>query len=173
MIGSGDNTVEGQNQLDSSGLVQKEEPGTSVDSEVSVQSNKPNEDRDSVNANESGSIGSNMATDSNESVASADSQVSPGSESSSVSASLGESEATFAPTTPVNTTTIPPSIRRKSFFHKIDYMFGTRSKWNRYFEKFRQFQIEWALEAFSTVERTIRRTRWSTSSEAPPGFPGK
>lgn len=87
---------------------------------------------------------SNASSASNSSTAS---QAASKSQNSPVSESSASSNSIPLASSPLNATMLPPTpfVRPKDFFHKINYGFGSRFKWNKFFEQFKQFQAEFAL----------------------------
>ena len=95
----------------------------------------------------SASTTSNASAASAASSSSTASQAASNSQNSPVSESSASSNSVPLASSPLNATTLPPTpfVRPKDFFHKINYGFGSRFKWNKFFDQFKQFQAEFAL----------------------------
>ena len=138
-------TEEAHEQLESTEVVKSENSNTSVESVSSENSKNESGKNGSVNGNESSGL--RVSNASNASSSSTASQAVSKSENSLVSESSASSDSIPLASSPLNATTLPPTpfVRPKDFFHKINYGFGSRFKWNKFFEQFKQFQAEFAL----------------------------
>ena len=136
------------NGNESSGLRVSNASNVSSDStQASVLSGSSGSSESSASNKSSASNVSNVSSASSASSSSTASQAASKSENSPVSESSALSDSIPLASSSLNATTLPPTpfVRPKDFFHKINYGFGSRFKWNKFFEQFKQFQAEFAL----------------------------